>query len=41
MDGCFITSFKEGDDCIILCSNIRVNILSKTESDQHFERTER
>ena len=39
-DDCSITSFKEGFYCIVL-SSIRVNILPKTESDQHFERTER
>ena len=37
-DDCYI---KEEDDCIALSSNIRVNTLPKTESDQHFERTER
>ena len=36
-DDCYSTSFKEEDDCIAL----RVNTLPKTESDQHFERTER
>ena len=40
-DDCYITGFKEDNDCIALSSNIRVNTLRKTESDQHFERTER
>ena len=40
-DDCYITSFKKEDDCIALSSNIRVNTLPKTESDQHFQRTER
>ena len=38
---CYITSFKEEDDCIALSSNITLNTLPKTESGQHFERTER
>ena len=40
-DDCYITSFKEEDDCTALSSNIGVNTLRKTESDQHFEITER
>ena len=40
-DDCYITSFKEEDDSIALSSNIKVNSLRKTESDKHFERTER
>ena len=40
-DDCYITSLKEEDDCNTLRSNIRVNTLPKTESDQHFQRTER
>ena len=30
---CYITSFKEEDDCIALSSNIRVDTIPKTESD--------
>ena len=38
-DYSYITSFTEENGFIVLGSNIRVNTLPKTESDQHFERT--
>ena len=38
-DDCYITSFTEENDFIVLSSNIRVNTLPKTESDQPLERT--
>ena len=36
-----MTSFREGDHCTVLGSNIRANIFKKTESGRHFVKTER
>lgn len=40
-DDYYITSLKEGVDCTVLNSNIRVNILPKTGPNQHAARRER